>query len=86
MSPISGRAAEWISLAAAPAFAAMALLTGMRDGPAQMLCSAAQGSSPLGGMVPMYALMSLFHSAPWLRLVATRGVGRRAIREAAGAN
>ena len=34
-----------------------------------MLCSAAHGM-PLGGMVPMYLLMSAFHLAPWLRLIA----------------
>jgi hypothetical protein len=26
----------------------------------------------LGGMVPMYALMSAFHSPPWLRLIFGR--------------
>jgi hypothetical protein len=35
-----------------------------------MLCLAAHGASPLAGMVPMYLLMSGFHSAPWLRLIA----------------
>jgi hypothetical protein len=28
--------------------------------------------SPVGGMVPMYLLMSVFHSAPWLKLIAGR--------------
>jgi hypothetical protein len=32
-------------------------------------------ASPLGGMVLMYGLMSLFHLAPWLRLVAGRQRG-----------
>jgi hypothetical protein len=27
------------------------------------------GASPLGGMAPMYALMSAFHAAPWLKLL-----------------
>jgi len=45
-------AADWLSLAAAPTFAIMALLTGALDGgPADMLCSAAR-ASPLSGMVP----------------------------------
>jgi hypothetical protein len=61
---------RWLSLAAAPTFAVMALLTSMPGGgPTDILCSAA-GGSPLGGMIPMYLLMSAFHSAPWLRLIA----------------
>jgi hypothetical protein len=72
LSPISGRASDWLSLAAAPAFAAMGLLTAAQSGPAEMLCSAAQSSFPLSGMVPMYLLMSVFHSAPWLRLISSR--------------
>jgi hypothetical protein len=66
--------ANWLSLAAAPTFALMALLTGMLGGgPLDMLCSTAHG--PLGGMVPMYLLMSAFHSAPWLRLMSSRRSG-----------
>src|SRR5882757_5048201 len=64
-------AADWLCLAATPTFAIMALLTGVPGGgPADMLCSAAQGASPLTGMVPMYVLMSVFHSVPWLKLVS----------------
>ena len=70
-------AADWLCLAAAPTFAIMALLTGvLGGGAADMLCSAAQDASPPGGMVPMYLLMSVFHSAPWLKLVS----GRRSAR------
>jgi len=59
-----------LSLAAAPTFAGMALLTSIPGGgAADIFCSAAH-ASPLGGMVPMYLLMSAFHSAPWLRLIA----------------
>jgi hypothetical protein len=66
-------AADWISLAAAPTFAIMALLTGVfGGGPMDMLCSAAHDASPLSGMVPMYVLMSAFHLAPWLRLISRR--------------
>ena len=63
-------AADWLYLAAAPTFATMALLTGIL-GPADALCSTAS-ASPLGGMVPMYLLMSAFHLAPWLKLIASR--------------
>jgi hypothetical protein len=68
---VAGSAAEWLCLAAAPAFAIMAVLTGVLDGGmSAMHCSAAQDVSPLSGMVPMYLLMSAFHSAPWLKLVS----------------
>jgi hypothetical protein len=64
-----------LSLAAAPTFAIMALLTGaLGGGAAEMLCSAAH-ASPLSGMVPMYLLMSAFHSAPWLKLLCSRRGG-----------
>jgi len=64
----SSGAADWLSLAAAPAFAIMALLTGFFGGGAMdALCSAAYGGSLLGGMVPMYALMCAFHLGPWLK-------------------
>jgi ABC-type Na+ efflux pump permease subunit len=67
------RAANWLSLAAAPTFAVMALLTGVLGGaPLDVLCSSAQDASPLSGMVPMYLLMSVFHSAPWLKLISGR--------------
>jgi len=64
--------ADWVCLAAAPTFAIMALVTGVRDGASHdLLCAAAQDASPLGGMVWMYLLMSAFHSAPWLKLIAS---------------
>jgi len=62
-------AADWLSLAAAPTFAIMALLT-LAGGAPDMLCSA----SPLTGMVPMYLLMSAFHAAPWLKLLSRRQI------------
>jgi hypothetical protein len=77
----TGRGAvHGLSLAAAPTFAIMALLTGVLGGGASdVLCSAVQGASPLSGMVPMYLLMSVFHSAPWLKLIfVLRGVGCKA--------
>lgn len=69
--------ADWLSLAAAPTFAMMALLTGVLDaGAPDMFCSAAQHAFPLNGMVPMYLLMSAFHLAPWLRLISGRSGAR----------
>lgn len=69
-------AAGWLGLAAAPAFAIMALLTALLDGgPMEAICSTEHGS-PLSGMVSMYLLMSIFHSTPWLRL-GSGGGGRR---------
>ncbi|MBR0867541.1 hypothetical protein ACFLEY_10650 [Bradyrhizobium sp. YCK136] len=70
------RLARWLALAATPTFAVMAMLTAaLGGGPADMLCGAGQGSL-LGGMVPMYLLMSAFHAAAWLRLIAEwRGAG-----------
>jgi len=59
-------------LAATPTFAVMAALTGVSDGNAGMMCSAAHGAWPLSGMVPMYVLMSAFHSAPWLKRIFRR--------------
>jgi hypothetical protein len=74
-------AADFLCLAAAPTFAIMALLTGvLGGGPRDMLCSATQDASLPSGMVPMYLLMSAFHSVPWLKLVSSRrsgaGLGR----------
>jgi hypothetical protein len=66
-------AADWLCLAAAPAFAIMALLTAVHDGGQMaMICAATPDASPLGGMVPMYLLMSAVHLAPWLRLILGR--------------
>jgi hypothetical protein len=65
-------AADWLCLAASPAFAIMAFTTAaVGGGPPDLLC-AVQDSSRLGGMVPMYLLMSAFHLPPWLRLVSKR--------------
>jgi hypothetical protein len=60
------RAANGLSLAAAPTFAGLALLTG-GDAP-DMICL--HGASPLGGMSLMYGLMSALHLTPWLKLIA----------------
>src|SRR5262249_54716353 len=67
-------AADVLYLAAAPTFAIMALVTGLPGGSADAVC-AAMGTSSLGGMMPMYLLMSAFHLAPWLKLLAGRRSG-----------
>ena len=65
-------AAEWLSFAAAPTFAIMALLTFVLDnGPPNSFCSAADRFWPVG-MAPMYLLMAGFHLVPWLRLISWR--------------
>jgi hypothetical protein len=70
---VSKGAADFLYLAAAPTFAVMALLTCViGGGSADALCSSA-GTSTLSGMVPMYLLMSAFHTAPWLKLISSRG-------------
>jgi hypothetical protein len=67
------RAADWLCLAATPVLTIMACLTGiLGSGHSFTLCS--DTWSP-GGMIPMYLLMSAFHSAPWLRLVSNRRNG-----------
>jgi hypothetical protein len=71
--PAAMGAADFLYLAAAPTFAIMALLTGFfGGGSSDALCSSA---SPLSGMAPMYLLMSAFHAAPWLKLIAGRRSG-----------
>ena len=67
-----------LSLAAAPTFALMAVISAMGDvGSSSMACS--MHNSGLTGMVSMYALMSAFHIRPWLNLVVGR---RREVRAA----
>ena len=69
-------AADFLSFAAAPTFAGMALLTGIfGSGTADVLCSTTHSASPLIGMVLMYALMSAFHLGPWLKLIYSRPAG-----------
>jgi hypothetical protein len=80
------RTADWLHLAAAPTFAIMALLTCvLGGGQPDIFCLAMQDASPLGGMVPMYLLMSAFHLAPWLKLMSgRRGLGVRSRPHARG--
>jgi len=62
---------KWLRLAATPAFAIMALLSGLMPGPMDYLCSAGT-AAPVTGMAAMYLLMSVFHLPPWLTLIALR--------------
>ncbi|MDK4704073.1 hypothetical protein PH562_17615 [Rhizobium sp. CNPSo 4062] len=68
-------AGRLLALAAAPSFALMTVLSAYGSA-GDMICST-QGSSMLGGMVPMYLLMTFFHCGPWLRLLARDGNGTR---------
>jgi hypothetical protein len=73
-------AVDLLSLAGAPTFAIMALLTGILDiGPPDTLCLATHHALPVNGMGLMYVLMSAFHSGPWLKLLCNQrdGVRRR---------
>ena len=67
-------AAGLLGLGAAPVFALMAVWTGSFGQP-DMLCMSPHGNSSLDGMWLMYALMSIFHAAPWLKLVSSRRAG-----------
>ena len=69
--PASPGVADWLSLAATPTFAFMALLSASSGGP-DMLCATGRDGLSLTGMVGMYLLMSVFHSMPWLKLLSGR--------------
>jgi len=56
---------DWLRLAAAPVFAAMALICAI-DAPPVSMCAAGVTLLPVDGMTAMYLLMSLFHLPPWL--------------------
>jgi hypothetical protein len=59
--------ADWVAFSATPIFAIMAVLTAV-VGSGSMDMHA----SPLTGMVTMYSLMSVVHSAHWLKLLYDR--------------
>ncbi|HEV7308559.1 hypothetical protein [Ensifer sp.] len=62
-------AAAGMTLAAAPAFTLMAVLSGAPGaGPGQNACGGGLDTA-VGGMTTMYLLMGAVHLAPWLRLV-----------------
>lgn len=69
------RMTGWLGLAAAPTFALMGLWTALFGAHSDAVCMAMGDSSPMSGMTLMYLLMSLFHSSPWTRLIASRMSG-----------
>jgi hypothetical protein len=61
--------AEWLCLAATPTFAILAALTALCGGSSMNEVCSPGASASLGGMAPMYLLMSAFHAPPWLKLM-----------------
>ena len=69
--PFARRAGAWLGMAATPTFAVMAMLTHSLGGD-QMAVVCGTEPSSFAGMAPMYLLMTVFHSTPWLRLINNR--------------
>lgn len=63
------RLTRGLSLAAAPAFAVMAVVSAM-PGDGSMVCM--QDAWSVNDMTTMYALMGVFHLAPWLNWLAAQ--------------
>jgi hypothetical protein len=78
---------DWLRLAAAPSYAFMAIFIAVfGESPKDMLCMGMHHASPLSGMAWMYVLMSAFHAAPWLKLIAAQqSAARIAYNERCGA-
>ena len=69
--------ADWLGLAAAPAFAVMAVVSGVGDEGRSALCTVAGGPAAWDGMAFMYLLMSLIHLPPWVRALSGRAAQPR---------
>ncbi|RYX94790.1 MAG: hypothetical protein EON84_08645 [Bradyrhizobiaceae bacterium] len=57
---------SWLALAAAPVFAAMAIATMLDARHAPSGLFGPDDGFGIGGMLPMYVLMSIVHLSPWL--------------------
>lgn len=81
-------AGGWLHLAAAPTFAAMALVTATTgDDPAHVLCQAmSHGWLSLDGMTFMYLLMAIFHAAPWWKWTVLRARVRTRSKKVCASN
>ena len=62
-------AGTWLAFAASPTFALMAGISAAAA-PVMSMCSSMSGGFSVDSMALMYALMSLFHVSPWLRLAS----------------
>lgn len=69
---VSNAFAHCLSLAAAPVFATMAVLTWPHAIGMQEMAVSGMQASPLESMAAMYLLMAGVHLAPWLRRPALR--------------
>ncbi len=70
-----------LALSAAPTFAIAAVVSGLQDGRSPMsICMSSHGPGWLAGMTPMYALMSVFHASPWLKMNERWRRRRRSVR------
>jgi hypothetical protein len=61
-----------LALFAAPTFAVMGLLSATVELHQPAFCSELISGGHSRGMAAMYALMSVFHLRPWVRLIAKR--------------
>ncbi|SOB91525.1 hypothetical protein [Thalassospira xiamenensis] len=65
------RIARLLPFTASPAFALMALVTGISEaGSTNIICLTTDDISYFNDMVAMYLLMSFFHLPPWLKALS----------------